>query len=420
MRRSTRDETDGPDRLSAEPPAGPWRAARRADSCLRIAMVAACPFPFGRGTPIRIQRQAEALAARGHEVHVATYSLGTAEPVAGVTVHRAPRLPFYRTTSPGPTWQKLLALDPMLVATLFRLLRARRIDVIHAHHYEGLLVARAARAFAGIPLVYDAHTMLGSELGFFRLGLPRRLTVAVGGHLDRRLPKLADHVISVTETIRDHLVTGGVVPDARISVIGNGVELEQFRADVQPPWAADAPKRVVFTGNLAPYQGVDVLLEAFAAASRQRKDIRLQIVTDSDFSSYEPSARRLGIRDLIEIVPAPAFADLPALLETAHVAANPRVEADGVPVKLLNYMAAGKPIVSFAGSAPGLTHGHAAWLIAGGDPEAFGQGILELLEDRERALAMGRHARRFVEEHYRWPALAERIERVYQGVLEPA
>ena len=88
-------------------------------------MVAACPFPFGRGTPIRIQRQAEALAARGHEVHVATYFLGTAEPVAGVSVHRTPRLPRYRTTSPGPTLPKLLALDPMLVGTLFRLLRAR-------------------------------------------------------------------------------------------------------------------------------------------------------------------------------------------------------------------------------------------------------------------------------------------------------
>jgi glycosyltransferase involved in cell wall biosynthesis len=382
-------------------------------------MVAACPFPFGRGTPIRIQRQAEALAARGHEVHVATYFLGTAERVAGVSVHRTPRLPGYRTTSPGPTWQKLLALDPMLAGTLFRLLRARDIDIIHAHHYEGLLVARAAKAFTRLPLIYDAHTMLGSELGFFRLGLPRRLTVALGDQLDRRLPRLADHVISVTDTIRDHLVARGVVPDAQISVIGNGVELEQFRADAQPPWAADAPKRVVFTGNLAPYQGVDVLLEAFAVASRQRRDIRLQIVTDSDFSTYEPAARELGIRDLIEVVPAPAFADLPALLETAHVAANPRIEADGAPVKLLNYMAAGKPIVSFEGSAPGLTHGDTAWLIAGGDPRAFGQGILELLEDAERAQALGRHARSYVEQHYRWPVLAERIERVYRAVLEP-
>jgi glycosyltransferase involved in cell wall biosynthesis len=403
-----------------EPTASAWRGGAQAGSGLRIAMVAACPFPLGRGTPIRIQRQAEALAARGHEVHVVTYFLGSAEPVVGVTVHRTPRLPGYRTMSPGPTLGKLLALDPLLVGTLRRLLRTRRIDVIHAHHYEGLLVARAARARTGIPVIYDAHTMLGSELGFFRLGLPRRLTVALGERLDQRLPKLADHVISVTETIRDHLVARGIVPEAQVSAIGNGVELERFRADVQPSWSADAPKRIMFTGNLAPYQGVDLLLEAFALASRQRPDLRLQIVTDSDFSSYEPIARGLGIRDLVEIVPAPSFAGLPALLETAHVAANPRVEADGMPVKLLNYMAAGKPIVSFRGSAPGLGHKDTAWLIKGADPAAFGQGILDLLEIPERAAGLGRSARRYVEYHYRWPVLAERLERVYEAVLKRA
>ena len=114
-------------------------------------MVAACPFPLGRGTPIRIQRQAEALAARGHEVHVVTYALGNAEPMDRVCVHRTPRVPFYSTTSPGPTYQKLLALDPMLVVTLVRCLRTQSFDLIHAHHYEGLVVARVARGFSEDP-----------------------------------------------------------------------------------------------------------------------------------------------------------------------------------------------------------------------------------------------------------------------------
>jgi glycosyltransferase involved in cell wall biosynthesis len=381
-------------------------------------MVAACPFPLGRGTPIRIQRQAETLAARGHEVHVVTYSLGTSEPVTDVTVHRTARLPLYRETAPGPTYQKLLALDPMLAGTLFRLLRSRRFDLIHAHHYEGLLVARTARAFHSIPVVYDAHTMLASELGFFRLGLPSRFASALGHRLDRRLPKLADHVISVTDTIRDHLVGGRVLPSGRVTVIGNGVELERFRADVQPAWDQAGPKRIIFTGNLAPYQGVGVLLEAFAMAIAQRRDLRLVIVTDSDFSAYRATASRLGVAEFVELRPGASFADLPALLETAHVAANPRIEADGMPVKLLNYMAAGKPIVSFAGSAPGLAHGQTAWLAAGGDPAELARGLLAVLADPPEARALGRRARLFVEQHYRWPVVAEQIEQVYRSVLE--
>jgi glycosyltransferase involved in cell wall biosynthesis len=383
-------------------------------------MVAACPFPFGRGTPIRIQREAEALAARGHEVHVVTYSLGAADPVAGVIVDRTPRLPLYRQTSPGPTWQKLLFLDPMLAAKLMRLVRRQRFDIVHAHHYEGLLVAMAATRFVRIPVVYDAHTMLGSELAFFQTGLPRPFTAALGRGLDRWLPRLADHVISVTETIRDHLVDSGALTPARIAVVPNGVECERFGSAMQPSWQADTLKRVIFTGNLAPYQGIEALLAAFAEVARHRRDVRLLIVTESDFSSYRPTVRRLGIEDLIESLPAPPFADLPALLETAHIAANPRLEADGMPVKLLNYMAAGKPIVSFKSSAPGLMHGDTAWLVASSDPVEFGRGIMTLLGDADRALAMGRRARRFVEDHYRWPLRAEQIERVYEAVLERA
>jgi glycosyltransferase involved in cell wall biosynthesis len=250
------------------------------------------------------------------------------------------------------------------------------------------------------------------------MGLPRGLVTWAGGRLDRWLPKLADHVISVTETIRDHLVRDHGFDPAQVTVIANGVEFERFRAAVQPPWAGNVTKRIIFTGNLAPYQGVDGLLEAFALVAQRRDDVQLVIVTDSDFADYEPITRRLAIRDRIEVVPAPGFSQLPALLETAHIAANPRVEAEGMPIKLLNYMAAGKPIVSFKGSAPSLIHRETAWLVTSGRPAEFGHGILALLEDAEQAQALGQRARRFVEEHYRWPIIAEQIELVYQAMLE--
>ena len=55
---------------------------------LRVAVVAACPFPHERGTPVRIRRLAEGLAARGHDIHVATYHLGDAVDLPGVRTHR--------------------------------------------------------------------------------------------------------------------------------------------------------------------------------------------------------------------------------------------------------------------------------------------------------------------------------------------
>ncbi len=127
-------------------------------------MVAACPFPFSRGTPIRVYRMAAALSQRGHEVDVVTYHLGERDSDAPFRIHRGANLPTYRKTSPGPTYQKLILLDPLLALKLRDLLRRQPVDVVHAHHYEGLLIAIAARSRVSPPTVFDAHTLLESEL----------------------------------------------------------------------------------------------------------------------------------------------------------------------------------------------------------------------------------------------------------------
>ena len=124
---------------------------------LRIAIVAACPFPLARGTPVRILRMAEALAERGHEVHVATYHLGNGPVSPRVKLHRIRDLAWYQKLSPGPTQRKPARGVAHRLRLVRGLLREHRFDVIHGHHYEGLLVGAAARVGTGVPLVYDAH-----------------------------------------------------------------------------------------------------------------------------------------------------------------------------------------------------------------------------------------------------------------------
>ena len=99
---------------------------------------------------------------------------------------------------------------------------------------------------------------------------------------------------------------------------------------------------------------------------------------------------------------------------------NPRAECDGLPVKLLNYMAASKPVVSFVAAAPGVQHRRTGWLVPNADATAFAEGILTVLDDPELADALGREARRYVEANCRWPAIAERVQAVYGTPLGTA
>lgn len=385
---------------------------------LKVAIVAACPFPLARGTPVRILRMAEALAQRDHVVHVATYHLGEGKISPGVTVHRIEDVPSYRKLSPGPTYRKLFVVDPKLARLLRGLLREHRFDVIHAHHYEGVLVGAAARMGMRTPLVYDAHTMMASELPFYPLGLPHGVKRTVGRWVDRLFPRFADHTVCVTDVIRDKLVGDVGLPPGKVSVISNGVEADHF----DPARYTDAPasdgRTLIFTGNLAEYQGIDLMLEAFAQALGKLPSARLLIATDSPFDPYEEMARRLGIRERIEVIPSPSFDDLPVLLASSDVAVNPRVDCDGIPVKLLNYMAAAKPVVSFASSAPGVTHGREGWLAESGNVSALAEGMVQLLGNPEMARQLGAAARSYVVEHCCWSIVARRCEELYLDLIE--
>jgi len=404
-------------RLHGERPATERRAVTNVDSrtaeVLSVAVVAACPFPMRRGTPLRIEHLARSLVEMGHRVEVFTYHLGDATDALPFAVHRIRAPAFYRKTKPGPDPVKLGVLDPLLAALARGRIMTGGFDVIHAHHYEGVLAAAPAARRAGVPLVYDAHTMLESELPTYDWlggGLVRR----IGRGLDSWIPKLADHVVTVTDDIRDALIERHGFAADRVTTIVNGVELAHFASGVRgdPAWT----DRIVYTGTMAGYQGVDLLLRAFAEVRRARPAARLQLATQGDFTPFEALARELGIRDAIELVPD-RFAELPQRLADAAVAALPRVHCDGIPQKLLNYMAAGSAVVAFAGSAKVVSPGVDGLVVPDGDVAAFARALLQVLDDPALAARLGTAARAKVEQGYTWPRAASACAQLYRRLI---
>jgi glycosyltransferase involved in cell wall biosynthesis len=379
-------------------------------------MIAACPFPWPRGTPVRIHRVARAVAELGHEVHVVAYHLGKPMTDEPFLTHRTPEVESYQMVDPGPSYRKLLVMDRLLIRTLRQCLGERRFDLIHAHHFEGLLVGVRARS-GRLPIVFDAHTTLESELPSYGLGLPTGLKRRLGRLLDRSLPARADFTIAVTDEIRDRLLrAGGVEPD-RITVVGNGVEMRPFLAAQQPAGPSAGHETVIYAGSLAAYQRIDLLLRAFRRVREARPSARLVIASEASFAPYEDLAGELGIRDSIDLESG-SFERLPGLLLAADVTVNPRVVCDGVSQKNLNYMAAGKPLVTFTGAVEPFDPDESAIAVGPEDWEAFGDAVVSLLESPDRARQMGERARAKVMDKLSWPIRARQIETVYERVLE--
>lgn len=382
---------------------------------MRILVVAACPLPWPRGTPIRIHRMAEALVHSGHEVHVATYPLGDWATPTPYTIHRVGRRSLQVDGRPGPSLKKLLVFDPLLVRKVRRLLDEIAFDVIHAHHYEGLIAALMARkAREEVPVVYDAHTLLATELPYYRLPLPAPMVARLGRWLDTELPRRADHIIAVTDGMRQWLITEGTVSDSHVSIIQNGVEHEHFPAPRRRAAHPGSP-RIVYSGNLAEYQGIELLLLAFQKVRATLPQATLSLVTDPSGESLQARAETLGLADCVSIVRAD-YASLPCRLAEADVLVNPRPSCDGLPQKLLNYMASGRPIVSFVGSAALLEHERTALLVPDEDIDAFAGAITRVLQHPELGQRLGRAARAEVIAARGWEQVAARVERVYSKV----
>jgi glycosyltransferase involved in cell wall biosynthesis len=114
------------------------------------------------------------------------------------------------------------------------------------------------------------------------------------------------------------------------------------------------------------------------------------------------------------------FPEQPALLAAATVAVNPRIRCDGIPQKLLNYMAAGMPIVSFEGSAGPVRHEVTGLCVPDGNTADMADAMERLLTDPALARTLGDAARDLARREFSWEQVAARVEQVYREAIAEA
>lgn len=389
-----------------------------------IAMVAACPFPANHGSAASIREMSDTLSEMGHHVHIVTYPTGQEEiRVRHARVHRTAPFRPESNAKVGPSREKFL-LDFKLLQLLCRVIRREHIDVIHAHNYEGALIGILAKWITRRPLLYNAVNLMSDELAGYRFIRPAWLAHALARALDWFTPIFPDHITAVSPELRDWFVEHGV-PERKVDMVPAGIEPELFDHPAPEKFRSQYPINdrpvVMYTGVLNAFQRIDYLLRAFTVVLQEQPDALLLVVSPLFSEALEKEhkqlAAELGItRSIIWIAPH-SLEDLPSYLALANVTVVPRPDCPGHPVKLLNYMIAGKPIVCFAGAAKGVRHLHDAFIVTNHDYEALGRGIMTLLKDRALAAELGANARATVLANFDWRLICRKIERIYDNLL---
>ena len=379
----------------------------------KIAMVAASPFPYPQGSQVLIGQLATGLQRRGHTVSLVTYHHGVGKAPEGVAIYRIPALPGIGSVPAGPSWQKPL-LDPFLVRELHQVVRGQAADVMHTHNFEGLLSALAVRRLTGVPVVYHVHNAMGLELHtYFGSRLGRWAGGVVGRWVDAHLPRRADCCIVLNERAVDYFRQRRV---EQLRVIEPGIEFEPGDGGRMKESLGHAPV-VLYSGNLDRYQDLDLLLRAFQRVAESRPESRLVLSTNADPGNLQARAASMGIHDQVVFSPAEDFGLVRDALAAADVAVCPRVSCLGFPIKLLNYMAAGKAIVASEGSACGVRHLDNGWVVENGDAHGMAEAILALLDDPGLSRRLGASARKTALREYNWDRAVVATEKVYEDVV---
>jgi glycosyltransferase involved in cell wall biosynthesis len=378
---------------------------------MRILMIAPEPFFEPRGTPFSEYHRIRALIELGHTVDLVTYPFGRDVTLSGLRVFRSLRPPFMKGVGIGPSWKKL-PLDLALFATAARRAFSGKYDAVHSHE-EGSWFGVVLAALLRVPHLYDMHSSLPQQLTNFAYSRSR-FVKAVFSALERFVVRRSRVVIVICPQLED-VVRGidAAVPSVLIeNAPGSGdTPVEGSGADVRRALKIEpSTPLVLYTGTFEAYQGLDLLFASMRTVIAARPDARL--VLAGGRPEQVEAARREA--DAAGIGPAVIFAgqrpaeEIPAYLDAADVLVSPRSLGTNTPLKIYQYLRAGRPIVA----TRLLTHTQVldddVAILTAATPEAFGEGILAAIADPEHARAVGARARHLADTKYSYEAYLSR------------
>jgi glycosyltransferase involved in cell wall biosynthesis len=322
------------------------------------------------------------------------------------------RFPTARETKSAPLVELPMRgrFDLRVVGQLAKMVRDGNFALVHAHTPRTALVGRLATRQAGVPFVYHVHSPAGRDS-------TRRVLNTLNALVERVALRDADRIVTVSPSLKRYMLQRGV-PVERVVCVPNGVPCAPAAANRTPPattWTLGA------VALFRPRKGVEVLLEALAALRSWNVDVRLRAVGGFETPAYESAvlalADRLGLDDAIDWV---GFTrEVNAELAQMDLFVLPSLFGEGLPMVVLEAMAAGVPVIAswVEGIPLAVRHRETGVLVHPGSVsqlrvavEQFVSGDFDYAEMSSRA--RDRHAERFSD-----VAMARALAAVYDDLF---
>jgi glycosyltransferase involved in cell wall biosynthesis len=416
---------------------------------VRILYFADIRFPLERANGIQTMETCHALAERGHRVELAVRPdthRPARDPFAYYALPRIDRLIVERAPVSGPQMARRLGY---LAFAAGRALGRARADVVMTRDLGVASLLVGLPPALRPPVVFESHgyapdvaAALPDLVATARAPGARKL--ARLEQRERRVWRSADGYVTITAGLAREL-SARFGTRERVAVIPDGVRIERrehgpgnggaerFRSafpetspvPVSPPESSRTAALVAYAGHLYAWKGVDILLEALARVPEAQGLIVGGHAAEPDLARLRALAAALGIDSRVTFTGLVEPARVPELLRRASVLVLPN-PASAIstrftsPLKLFEYLAAGKAIV--ASDLPAIREvlhdGLDALLVPAGDAAALAAAIQRVIRDPSLAERLAQAAADLAP-HYSWDRRAERLEALFESVRHP-
>ncbi|CAD6491632.1 MAG: D-inositol-3-phosphate glycosyltransferase [Candidatus Argoarchaeum ethanivorans] len=299
--------------------------------------------------------------------------------------------------------------------------------------FDGLLALYIKRRYK-VPFVFEMSNPIEQNWETHKLYSKNKcfwyFISKIDAHLTMHILHTADLVLPISKWLKEDFVKKGI-ERSKILPLPEGVDISRF-SDVD----GEAIRRqynlkdsnvVVYVGTMDKMRHLDILVHAFSKVKKSRKDVKLLMVGDgNDKSNLERLAGELGIRDDVVFTGNVYSHEIPHFIAAADVGVSPVPPLDfyklSSPIKMFEYMAMSKPVVANdeIPEQEEVMQESGGGVLVKFEAESFAEGIVELLDDVERAEEMGRMGYRWVVKNRSYENMAREVEGRYFEVLERA
>lgn len=353
---------------------------------------------------IRAKQEARALAAAGYQVSV--ICPGDVPGFSRDSERSNIMIWSYRSPPPGKgilgySWEYGYSIVMMSFYSLL-VWRRHGFDIIHAHNPPDMLVLVAAiYKLMGKRIIFDHHD-LSPEMGAVRYsGMKLLVLYPVLIWFEKLSCRMADHVIATNASYRAIEIERSNVAPEKITIVRNGPAATMQPVPIDPELRARATVLLGYVGIMGPQDGIDYLLRALQHLkyTLNVRGFLCVLIGKGDYlEELRQLAMQLGIADNVWFTGWIPYADLLRYLSTVDICLDPdpsnAFNDRSTMIKILEYMALGKPIVAFDLPEHRVSAADAAVYALSNSELDFARNIKILATDsqrRERMGAVGRH-----------------------------